>query len=210
MSSKLPPGTGSAAISQSLLFGIFTLSGLSALLYQMVWQRCLFMIYGSNVESVAMVVTAFMAGLGIGSLVGGALSKQTQLSLVLLFGVAELGIGIYGLFSLQLFQQVGEMTVGASTLATGVLVFTLVFFPTLLMGATLPLLVAHQVRSRVSVGQAVSWLYFANTLGAGIGAFLAVFVLLGRLGQAGSVRLAAVGNAFAALSILLPWLLRRK
>jgi predicted membrane-bound spermidine synthase len=198
------------SIPEALLFAVFTLSGLSALLYQMVWQRSLFMIYGSNVESVAMVVTAFMAGLGIGSLTGGAVSALPRLPLVVLFSLAELGIGCYGLVSLHLFQEVGQMTVGAGTLATGLLAFALVFFPTLLMGATLPLLVTHQVQAKGAVGQAVSWLYFVNTLGASLGAFLAAFVLLGRLGQSASVYLAATGNTVAALSILLPWLLRKR
>ena len=50
-----------------VVFVVFVLSGISALLYQMIWQRALLTLYGSNVESVAMVVTAFMVGLGIGN-----------------------------------------------------------------------------------------------------------------------------------------------
>src|SRR5438067_2281707 len=53
---------------------VFILSGVSALIYQLVWQRSLMMIYGTNVESVAMVVAAFMLGLGLGSVAGGAAS----------------------------------------------------------------------------------------------------------------------------------------
>ena len=58
----------------AILHGVFVLSGLSALIYQLVWQRALLMIYGSNIESVAMVVASFLAGLGIGSLLGLALA----------------------------------------------------------------------------------------------------------------------------------------
>src|SRR2546427_2232945 len=50
---------------------LFFLSGFPALLYQVVWQRALFTIYGVNIESVTVVVSAFMLGLGLGSLVGG-------------------------------------------------------------------------------------------------------------------------------------------
>src|SRR6267142_2290516 len=52
---------------------LFFCSGIPALVYQIVWQRALFAIYGVNAQSVAVVVTAFMVGLGIGSLVGGRL-----------------------------------------------------------------------------------------------------------------------------------------
>ncbi len=193
-------------IPTPLLFGVFVLSGISALLYQMIWQRSLLTLYGSNVESVAMVVSAFMLGLGLGSLAGGWLSKRLEMPLVVLFAVAELGIGLYGLVSLHLFHWVGDLTVGAGTVKTGLLAFALVLLPTLLMGATLPLLVAHQVNTTGSVGRSVSWLYFVNTLGAALGAYLSAFWVLGRFGQSGSVQLAAALNATVAVVILLTWL----
>jgi hypothetical protein len=52
-------------------FLLFFLSGFPALLYQIVWQRALFTIYGVNVESVTVIVTIFMIGLGLGSLAAG-------------------------------------------------------------------------------------------------------------------------------------------
>lgn len=187
-----------------VLHGVFVLSGISALIYQLVWQRALLTIYGSNVESVAMVVAAFLAGLGIGSIVGGWISKSARAPLVLLFGLAELGVGAYGLVSLKLFDVVGALTsVEAHGLTTGALVFLLVFLPTLLMGATLPLLVAHQVRDTAHVGQSVSRLYFVNTLGAALGAYIAAHWLLGNFGMSGTTRIAACLNATAALIVLL-------
>jgi spermidine synthase len=194
----------SRRLHASILHGVFILSGISALIYQLVWQRALLTIYGSNVESVAMVVAAFLAGLGIGSLAGGWISKSTRAPLVLLFGLAELGVGAYGLISLKLFDAVGAITsVQAHGLTTGVLVFLLVFLPTLLMGATLPLLVAHQVRDTAHVGQTVSRLYFVNTLGAALGAFIAAHWLLGCFGMSGTVRIAASLNALAAFIVLI-------
>jgi predicted membrane-bound spermidine synthase len=194
----------SRRLHASVLHGVFILSGISALIYQLVWQRALLTIYGSNVESVAMVVAAFLAGLGIGSIVGGWISKSTRAPLVLLFGLAELGVGAYGLISLKLFDAVGALTsVQSHGITTGALVFLLVFLPTLLMGATLPLLVAHQVRDTAHVGQTVSRLYFVNTLGAALGAFIAAHWLLGSFGMSGTTRIAACLNATAALIVLL-------
>ncbi|HAV14037.1 MAG TPA: hypothetical protein DCX06_11195, partial [Opitutae bacterium] len=71
---------------------MFTMSGISALIYQLIWQRSLLMIYGSNIESVTMVVTAFMLGLGLGSLVGGMISKRQGAPLLLLFALIEISI----------------------------------------------------------------------------------------------------------------------
>jgi predicted membrane-bound spermidine synthase len=202
--------TTASSFPRAVLFPVFVLSGISALIYQLVWQRMLLMIYGSNVESVAMVVAAFLMGLGIGSLLGGWLSENRRIPLVLCFSVAELGVGVYGLGSVDLFQWVGGMTSDVGSAMTGVLAFALVFLPTLLMGATLPLLVAHQVKACGSVGESVSWLYFVNTLGAALGSFLAALWLLRICGLSGSVRVAASLNAVVAGVVFIVWLVRRK
>src|SRR5437899_76533 len=79
---------------------LFFLSGFPALLYQIVWQRALFTIYGVNVESVTIIVTVFMLGLGLGSLAGGRLSARPGLPLLRVFGMIELGIAAFGAVSL--------------------------------------------------------------------------------------------------------------
>src|SRR5690349_5703081 len=145
---------------------LFFTSGFPALLYQIVWQRALFTIYGVNVESVTIIVTVFMLGLGLGSLAGGKLSTRKGLRLLLAFGLIELGVGIYGAMSLSLFHWVALYTAGSSLPATGVLTFVLLLIPTLLMGSTLPLLVAHLVRQTRNVGESVGTLYSVNTLGS--------------------------------------------
>ena len=193
-----------------VLHAVFILSGIAALLYQLIWQRSLLVMYGSNTESVAMIVSAFLVGLGLGSLVGGAISQRPGVPLVVLFSAAELLIGCYGVVSLRIFHLVGEYTLHAGTLETGVLAFSLVAIPTSLMGATLPLLVAYRVQAIGEVGRSVSWLYFANTLGASMGAFLAPFVFLRNFGLAGSSRLAALFNLTSAIVMLCFWLARRK
>src|SRR5436853_3941730 len=83
---------------------LFFCSGFPALIYQIVWQRALFAIYGVNVQSVAVVVSAFMLGLGIGSLVGGRLSEKFPDKGILLFGICELLVAAFGLISLRLFH----------------------------------------------------------------------------------------------------------
>lgn len=194
-----PPAS---AFPKPVLFSVFVLSGISALIYQIAWQRSLLMIFGSNVESVAMVVAAFLMGLGIGSLVGGWVSRLEGAPLVICFGLTELCIGAYGLISLSLFGLVDLHVARPDGWLTGGLAFALVFLPTLLMGSTLPMLVAQQVRAHATVGEAVSTLYFVNTLGAAIGAFLASSWILAAMGLSGSVCLAACLNVLAAFVIL--------
>lgn len=196
-------GPPQRSIPSVLLHAAFVLSGLTALLYQILWQRALFGIFGSNSESVAVVVAAFMIGLGFGSLAGGWISTAVPDSLPRLFAAAEFVIGLYGWFSLDLFHVAGGLLPGAGTWLSGIMAFALVLLPTLLMGATLPLLVAHRVRETGEVGRSVSGLYFVNTLGAAAGAAAPGFWLLPVLGMAGSIKVAVACNLLVGALVLL-------
>jgi len=76
----------------------------------------------------------------------------------------------------------------------------LLLFPTLLMGATLPLLVEHFVTRSGCVGLSVSRLYFANTLGSAIACYLCATYVMKNFGQSGSVTLAACFNTLVGAS----------
>ncbi|HSQ62734.1 MAG TPA: fused MFS/spermidine synthase [Polyangiaceae bacterium] len=181
---------------------VFLASGFAALLYQVVWQRSLFAIYGINIESVTVVVTAFMLGLGFGSLAGGAVSKDPKRPVLLLFGLVELSIGAFGMVSLDLFHWVGALTLDLPPVATAIVTLLLVLLPTMLMGGTLPLLVAYSVRKNGNVGKSVGQLYFVNTLGSAIASVLSVMVMMGPLGERNTVRAAAAVNALVGLAVL--------
>src|SRR5689334_4874023 len=92
--SRLVPTENGSRTGLGLYYLLFFISGIPALLYQIVWQRALFTIYGVNIESVTVIVTVFMLGLGLGSLAGGKLS--TGVRLLRAFGLIELGVGIFG------------------------------------------------------------------------------------------------------------------
>src|SRR5271167_3998815 len=96
-----------------LLSTLFLCSGIPALIYQVVWQRALFAIYGVNAESVAAVVSAFMLGLGLGGLLGGWLSSRWPKQALILFGLSELGVALFGLGSLRIFHWVASVSAGA-------------------------------------------------------------------------------------------------
>ena len=186
---------------QKPLLLFFFISGIPALIYQIVWQRALFSIYGVNIESVAVVVSAFMLGLGLGSIIGGYVSRL-NVSLLAIFAAAEAGTGIYGFFSLSLFHRVALHTAGAPLLETGCLAFMLLVIPTILMGSTLPILLEHCVRQLPNVGRITGLLYFANTLGSACACFLAGTFLLGSCGLSGSIRIAASINLGISLVVL--------
>jgi spermidine synthase len=187
---------------------LFFCSGFPALIYQLTWQRALFRIFGVNIESVTIVVTAFMLGLGLGSLAGGWLSKQRNIPLLPLLAAIELMTGAFGFFSLEIFDRVGDFTIGLPLTAIAAVSLALVIVPTLLMGATLPLLVAQLVRRSSQgghVGSAVALLYYVNTLGAGAACLACVALLFPFAGMQGAIYVAVGINAAVAAGALIAY-----
>jgi len=63
-------------ISTSVLFLLIFASGFASLLYQVLWVREFGVLLGNTVHAVSTVLAAFMAGLGIGGIVIGALADR--------------------------------------------------------------------------------------------------------------------------------------
>lgn len=185
-----------------ILCVLFFFSGFPALIYQLTWQRALFLIFGVNIESVTIVVTAFMLGLGVGSLAGGWLSKWRGIRLLPLLATIEFLTGAFGFVSLSIIDKVGEFTVGLSLPATAAAALALVIAPTLLMGATLPVLVNHLARRSGRLGSSVGLLYYVNTLGAGAACLACALLLFPFFGMSGSIYVAVAMNCTVALGAL--------
>jgi predicted membrane-bound spermidine synthase len=178
---ELAPGVSLALedgrISESLLLAVFALSGVAALTYQVCWQRLLFSAFGVDTESVTIIVSTFMLGLGCGALLGGKLADRYNDRIIELFIASELGIALFGFFSSGVIALVGDSFVDASLPMIAIVNFLLILLPTTLMGATLPMLVAHLFRRSANVGVSIGGLYLVNTLGAAAGALATGIVL---------------------------------
>jgi spermidine synthase len=181
---------------------LFFISGIPALIYQLIWERALFRIYGINIECVTIVVTAFMLGLGFGSLAGGQISKWPRLNLLIAFAVIEIATAVYGVLSLPLFEWVGARTIHWPLITVAVMSMVLLIIPTLLMGATLPILVGHLIRRTRRVGPSLGQLYYVNTLGAGAACLLGAGLLFPFLGMQASIYVAAGLNVAVALGAI--------
>jgi predicted membrane-bound spermidine synthase len=163
-----PVPDASAMVTQRLA-PLFFVSGTSALVYQICWQRLLFASFGVDIESVSIIVSVFMLGLGLGALVGGEIADRWPTRALAFFALSELGIGVFGFFSPALIRATGDMFVGGAHWQISLSNFVLLMVPTSLMGATLPVLVAHVTRVWGNVGKSIGLLYQVNTLGAAFG-----------------------------------------
>jgi len=185
------------------LCGLFFLSGVAALVYQVIWQRVLFSAFGVNIESTTVVVSVFMLGLGLGSLLGGILSKRLPGHLPVLFLAAETCIGLFGLVSLDLIDAVSAAAIQGSLVATAAVVFALLLLPTAMMGATLPVLVTYLLRSVERVGSSVGLLYFTNTLGSAVACFATTEIFFAYFGLRATTTIAAAFNFAVGLMLFL-------
>ncbi len=193
---------------RALLFAVFAVTGFSALTLQVVWQRVMTLHAGVDLFSFTTVVAAFLAGLGVGSLLGGVLADRIGPRRSLLaFAASNAGIGVFAWFSLWLFYDVYKSAVPHldGTLAAFAFHFVLLVIPTTLMGLSLPLVSRGLVDRIEEAGPMVGRLYAVNTLGAGLGAGTSGWILIGSLGFVGVVRLAGTLNLLAAVSILTLW-----
>ena len=119
---------------------VFFVSGIPALIYQLVWQRALFTMFGINIEAVTVVIAGFLMGLGIGSFLGGRISRRPSLNLLVAFGAIELVIAACGAMSLRIIAFVGSYTLDLPPIPLTTVTIALLFVPTLFMGSTLPIL----------------------------------------------------------------------
>ena len=194
------------------LLVVFFLSGMSGLIYQVVWLRMLSLAFGVTSFAVATVLCGFMGGLALGAFVAGRITHRIRRPLVG-YAVAEILIGLTGLLSPLLLLGVRALYVAtvegtgldqllALSLVRFVYTVAVLLLPTTLMGATLPLIVRSSLLRAGTAARNVSMLYAINTLGATAGAFLTGFYLIGRYGLFASLVVAAVLNLAAGLLAL--------
>ena len=159
----------------------------------------MFTSFGTNIEAITIVVSVFMFGLGVGSIVGGYLSKMFNQKLLFLFMLIEIGIGLFGLISIPLIKYINLLTFEMAEWTLPFIIYSILFFPTMAMGATLPILVTYIYKITNSVGDTVSTLYYANTLGSAIACLITVGVIFIFLSLSVATYIAASLNFIIAI-----------
>src|SRR5437867_328573 len=184
----------------------FFVSGIAALVYQTAWQRILALHSGVGIYSIAMIVGAFMAGLGAGSHLGGVLSARVGRAAALrTFAALELGIAAFGAASSWIYYDWLYVRAGwlyAPPWRAALLHLASFLVPTGLMGMSLPFLVRAMVGDVAGAGRTIGFLYGINMLGAAAGAWLTPWVLIRHFGIRGAIGIAALGNVAAGLAVL--------
>ncbi len=193
MAAEPRAGSFAARHRYALLGGLYAVTGLTSVAYEVLWARMMSLQFGVSVFAVVLTVSVFMAGLGAGSLFAARRAAQLGHPLRWL-ALLEGGIAAYALLLPLLLKTAAagiEHAAAAFTLAqwyglTAAASGILLFLPAFAMGAGFPLVLAAAGDGPARLGR----LYGLNTLGAACGALLPL-VLLPALGWSGSTRAVA-------------------
>ncbi len=170
-----------------IIFALFLGSGMTGLIYQVVWTKLLALVFGVTMLAVSTVLTCFFGGLALGSYLGGHWIDRHRGGFKW-YGAAEALVGLYALAfpvlliannSAYIYLARGSsMGFWGLSLLKFVLAAFLLIIPTTLMGATLPILSKTLARSQGRFAKDIGGLYAVNTFGAVAGAVLSAFVLI--------------------------------
>lgn len=193
-----------------LVMLLFLFSGLVSLIFQIVWLKMLVLIFGNTVWAVSTLLTAFMAGLALGSWAFGKIADKTG-SPLKLYGYIEGLIGISALLTLPLFANLDNIyrplysITGGDNLLMGIIKFVIAFLaliiPTSLMGGTLPLLSKKFAGSLKTAGSDIGFLYTINTFGAVLGTLISALLMIPALGLKMTLLTASILNFIIFLII---------
>jgi spermidine synthase len=199
-------------------FFFFFLSGFCSVLYELVWLRLSMAQFGVTTAMVSIVLSVFMAGLGVGSWASGRwvsrgwiarTAASGRLAALRSYAFIEFLIGVSGIvvpFELQLghrLLQHSGLSSSAGFYCLAGLWVTMALLPwTTLMGATVP--VAMQAIRQTIPAESLrsfSYLYMSNVTGAVIGTLVPLF-LIELFGFHGTLKVGAACNGLIALSAL--------
>ncbi|MEM9444104.1 MAG: fused MFS/spermidine synthase [Verrucomicrobiota bacterium] len=189
-------------------------SGFAAISYEIIWQRQLGLIVGNTVYATSIVLAAFMIGHAGGSYIAGKVATRAHKPLQLFF-LIEVFIGIFGIAIPFCFPMVRNLyrfiylTIPDwIPLLISFRVFTvlgILLIPTLLMGATLPLICEGLVPDKGRFRKQLGFLYGANTLGAVFGVLVCGFFLIPSFGLILTNSLAVTINFLVATVSFILW-----
>jgi spermidine synthase len=189
-------------------------SGAAALLYETLWLRAFRALFGSTAYAASAVLSAFFLGLALGawlcSRYAGRVQRPLRAYAAIELGVAASALAVPGLLALYdpvyaaLYARLAD-TRGVFLTLKFALAFAALLPPTLLLGASLPMLTGRAAPSEAELGARGGLLYAVNTLGAAAGTAAGALWLPEWIGVRGSYAVAvslslALGAAALALA----------
>lgn len=190
----------------------FFLSGFSALGFELLWVRLISLFFGHTTFAISAVLAVFMSGLGIGSYAAAKfITKIKPQKLLTVYCLLQIGIAVFGFISKYAIYAANSLALKTGILQLAgqyqnivwiIITFTILIIPTVLMGATLPVLTQFCTNQENKNSNAVALLYGFNTLGSVFGVLAYGFFLINLIGISKSILLSCVINFLSALIVI--------
>jgi predicted membrane-bound spermidine synthase/tetratricopeptide (TPR) repeat protein len=204
--------------TRRLAIWLIAVTAFASLLYEIAWTRVLVLVVGSSTYAFTTILAAFLAGIGIGSLLAvgkGRPPRELLLGAALIqSAIAVLAALLFPFFRGLPVYIVGTMQVGFLSAVDllslhGVAVVAVVLPPAVGMGLCFPLLAELAAGPGGKTGGETGRAYFANTLGSIVGSVLTGFVLIHLLGSERTLVVGVLVNVGAA-ALMVWWLGRER
>jgi predicted membrane-bound spermidine synthase len=204
------------ALSRRMLFGIFTVSGFSGLIYESIWSHYLKLFLGHAAYAQTLVLAIFMGGMALGAWLVARNTGRIK-NLLVAYALVELLTGVIALVFHKVY--VGSLAFAFDTAIPALgsaasidtfkwaLAALLILPQSVLLGTTFPLISSGVIRRFPDrSGETLAMLYFTNSLGAALGVLASGFWLIGEVGLPGTVLTAGILNVLLAVFV---WVLAR-
>lgn len=182
----------------------FALSGMSSLIYEVVWARQLQVVFGSTIYTTSTILASFLAGFALGAFISGNKADSSK-NPSLAFAFLQLGTGAFGFISPLLFSALLALQAfiplsGISSLINFAICFAVILIPSTMLGAVWPFAMKAYALS-ADKGKDIGKAYAFNSFGSMFGALIAGFALMPLFGLKNSAMIAASLNIFAAIML---------
>jgi predicted membrane-bound spermidine synthase len=189
---------------------LFVLSGMSALIYQIVFGKLLSVLFGNTALTMVIVLATLMAGIALGSWIGSR--EKSLISPILKFAFCELSLATYCLLSPFIINLISHLYIAIAThfydsswaltiikIIAGVVCLII---PATLIGLGTPVLLKNFDDKADTPGYSITHLYVLNTLGAVAGSLLASYILIDAVGVRNTIFSAVLINFIIGLQAI--------
>ncbi len=199
-----------------VILTVAAISGFASIAYEVAWTRMLIHYSGTTTYAFTTILVTFLTGIAA----GGYISRWTmrgRMDLWIVLAIVEIGIGVSALVSTFVMDNLAlidsyltallassQPGIWQNGLAISLLKnATVMFFPTLFMGISLPVAIGIIEDGATAAGKTVGNLFSVNTLGAIIGSFAAGFVLIPLAGTGWTIAILVAVNISLSLILLI-------
>lgn len=191
---QTPVFVHSAGRRLAVLIAVFC-AGFCGLALEVLWTRVLVFVLETSAYAFACMLTCFILGIAMGSLISSVLLVPRLKNPIFALGMVEFFVGLSVAASIPLLERLWlidllvidqligrQLSFSAGMAAHFIDALVIMFVPTMLMGAVFPIAVKACAPVWQVVGRRVGQLYASNTVGCVSGSFAAGFLLIPGLG----------------------------